>query len=164
MKDKGKSKGKSRSPARTARKPGAKPLIHRASLVFMFDKGSAILPGTETAKINALVLRMRRNPDAILVIRGHTLGRGAEAANRALGLERARAVAAKLVGRGIAARRVIAMTMGRRRSYEQLLPAERSKRRRAEAALFAGNVTELRGPDLLMEARIRQRPPSRRVA
>ncbi|MCB1623106.1 MAG: OmpA family protein [Pseudomonadales bacterium] len=157
-----KNPGKPKRAAKRAQS-GA-PLVKRASMVFLFAEGSATLAPSEESKVGPLVTRLRRNPDAILVIRGHTLGRGADAGNRALGLKRARAVARAIVGRGIAARRVIAVTLGRRREFEQLLPDERRQRRRADVSVYSGNVVELRGPDLVMEARVSQRPRARRVA
>lgn len=129
----------------------------RSSSVFLFDRGSAILRTSEMRKIPLLAARLRRNPDAILVIRGFTLGRGGNDYNRSLGQRRAQAVAGELLRRGVVARRIVALSAGRNRYYEALMPAERQNRRRAEVSLLSNDVTTMPYPPLLMEVQLGRR-------
>lgn len=140
-----------------ARKPAAPGTI-------LFERGSAEVRPAERAKLRALASRLRRNPDATVVIRGHTVGRGDNARNRTLGQQRADAVACELLRLGVAPRRIMAVSVGRKREYRLLSAAERQRRRRAALTVYWGTVTELRYPALLMELQLAQqiaREPAR---
>jgi outer membrane protein OmpA-like peptidoglycan-associated protein len=104
-----------------------------------------------------LVARLRRNPDATVVIKGHTVGRGDPGYNRTLGQRRADAVAAELLKMRIAPRRILALGAGRAREYKSLTAWARQERRRAALTLVWGNVVEFRYPALLMDLQLAQR-------
>jgi hypothetical protein len=100
---------------------------------------------------------MQRNPDATGVIKGNTLGRGESACNRELGQQRADAVACELPRLGLPRRRIMSLSIGRKRDYQALTSAQRQHRGRAGLTLCWGTVTELRYPSLLMELQLGQR-------
>lgn len=138
-----------------ARKPAAR--IQHAPRVILFDRGSAEVRPTEKTKLRALVARLRRNPDATMVIRGHTVGRGDTVYNRTLGQERADSVACEFLRMGVMPRRIMALSAGRKRAYKALSGGERQHRRRAALSVYWGQLTELRYPALLMELQLGQR-------
>lgn len=140
-----------KSSARTPKAPGT----------ILFERGSAEVRASERLKLKSLMTGLRRNPDATVVIRGHTVGRGNTAYNRKLGQERADAVACELLRLGVAPRRILALSVGRKREYQALSPAERQHRRRAALSVYWGPVTELRYPAMLMELQLGQRIAAR---
>lgn len=125
--------------------------------MILFDRGSADVRPSERFKLRMLVARLRRNPDATVVIRGYTVGRGDPGYNRALGQKRADAVAAELLKMRIAPRRILALGVGRAREYRTLSTLARQERRRAAVTLYWANVVELRYPALLMDLQLAQR-------
>jgi outer membrane protein OmpA-like peptidoglycan-associated protein len=127
----------------------------------LFDRSSSRIRATESLKLLRLVHRMRRNPDATVIIKGNTVGRGDTDFNRVLGQERADAVACELLRLGLPRRRIMSVSVGRKRAYQELTPAERQHRRRAALTVYWGNVTELRYPSLLMELHLGQHGPKR---
>jgi outer membrane protein OmpA-like peptidoglycan-associated protein len=150
----------------TAKKRTRPPVARKAPApgTILFERGSAEVRPSEKMKLRSLTVRLRRNPDATVVIRGNTVGRGDDAYNRTLGQERADAVACELLRLGIAPRRIMAFSVGRKREFHALGAAERQLRRRAALTVYGGSVTELRYPALLMELQVGQRIAARAMA
>lgn len=117
----------------TANRRGRKP---QTPDTLLFERGSAEVRPSERMNLRSLISRLRRNPDATVVIRGHTVGRGDNACNRTLGQERADAVACDLLRLGVAPRRIMALGVGRKREYQALSPGERQQRRRATGCVM----------------------------
>jgi outer membrane protein OmpA-like peptidoglycan-associated protein len=150
---------KPKSRRRASPKPPAAP-----SSVFLFRRGTVELLPNERRKFAVLTARLRRNPDTVLVIRGHTLGRGEDAANRRLGRQRAEAIAAGLVDRGIPARRIVTQSAGRKRDYLSLAPAQRQYRRRADVTLSSRVPVPMPAPEIWMEVTLGEIARQRRLA
>jgi OmpA-OmpF porin, OOP family len=82
--------------------PAQTPVPPRSERVlFAFD--SAKLDAGETAKLARFAVRIKERPDAGVVVVGHADRIGSEAYNLALSQRRAKAVAAYLMDRGVAA-------------------------------------------------------------
>jgi outer membrane protein OmpA-like peptidoglycan-associated protein len=77
-----------------------------------FQTGKAVLTPASFAEIDKLAGMMNENPEMKIEISGHTDNTGSEAVNTRLSLERARAVAAYLASKGVAAARVDAKGYG----------------------------------------------------
>ncbi|MGE0113531.1 MAG: OmpA family protein [Steroidobacteraceae bacterium] len=125
-------------------------------LTFFFERGSAKLRDQELPKLSSLARLMRRNPDALLMIRGYTVGRGSDDYNKRLGARRAHAVASALAQLGIKKERIITSSSANKRAFEQLQKIELKRRRRAEAALMDGTAATMHVPPLLAQVWLRQ--------
>ncbi|MEO8143943.1 MAG: OmpA family protein [Betaproteobacteria bacterium] len=75
---------------------------------------------------------LRWNPAAVLLLTGHTAGRGNTGYNRAMGLRRAKAVRAALVSLGAPRHRISVETLGRVRDAKGVAALAIARRRRAE--------------------------------
>ncbi len=84
------------------------PTVH-----FPFDKSS--LDASDKAKLRGYLDTLRNNPDATIVIEGHTDERGSNAYNMALGERRAKAVKDYLTSQGIDASRLNIVSYGEER-------------------------------------------------
>ncbi len=84
-------------------------------VLYAFD--SAQIPSAERPKLEEVATYMRRNPQANLIVEGHTDERGSREYNLSLGERRALAARAYLVGLGIDGARI------QTRSYGQERPA-----------------------------------------
>ncbi|MGD9842110.1 MAG: OmpA family protein [Steroidobacteraceae bacterium] len=127
-------------------------------LTFFFDQGSARIREQDAPKLTSLAQVLRRNPDALLWIRGFTVGSGSDDHNKRLGSKRARAVANELIRLGIADERIITASGARKRPVDKLLSIDRRRRRRAETSLMDGTTVTAPTPKILTEVWLRQRP------
>jgi outer membrane protein OmpA-like peptidoglycan-associated protein len=139
------------SPRRSSAQP---PSTDR--LTFFFERGSALIRDSDQPKLASLARVLRRNPDALLWVRGYTVGRGSEEYNKRLGNKRARAVASELMQLGISGERIIAGSRAGKRQFAGLQKIDRHRRRRAETALMNDTVAAMRAPPILTEVWLRQ--------
>jgi outer membrane protein OmpA-like peptidoglycan-associated protein len=135
-----------------------------AAGTILFERGSAEVRPAERSKLRSLADRLRRNPDATVVVRGNTVGRRDNAYNRILGQERADAVACELLRLGVRPRRIMAFGVGRKREYQALSRAGRQRRRRATLTVHWGSAPELRHPALRMDVQVGQHIATRALA
>jgi outer membrane protein OmpA-like peptidoglycan-associated protein len=100
----------------------------------LFASGKAELLPAAQAKLNEVATALtNQDPDAKIVIEGHTDSRGSADLNQRLSQQRAEAVRNYLVSRGIASERVTAMGLGSAQSIADNASAEgRANNRRVE--------------------------------
>lgn len=102
-----------------------------------FNNGTAILTAAARAELGALVIALRAQPGLHVRVDGHTDSLGDSAANRALSLERAEAVATHLALQGVATQRVSVKGFGESRPVESnSTAAGRERNRRIEIVLL----------------------------
>ncbi len=78
-----------------------------------FETGSAELKGETTAQVlDQLAVALKRYPSLIVRVEGHTDSRGSVLANQRLSVDRARAIQAALVERGVKGERLAAVGLG----------------------------------------------------
>lgn len=77
-----------------------------------FETGTAIIEKTSYTILDLVVEVMKYHPDDILNLEGHTDSDGDADTNRKLGLDRANAVKAYLISKGVAADKIIAESSG----------------------------------------------------
>lgn len=78
-----------------------------------FETGSAELKGATTAQVlDQLAMALKRYPELIVRVEGHTDSRGSVPANQRLSVDRARAIQAALVERGVKGDRLAAVGLG----------------------------------------------------
>ncbi len=78
-----------------------------------FETGSAELKGATTAQVlDQLAMALKRYPALIVRVEGHTDSRGSVLANQRLSVDRARAIQAALVERGVKGDRLAAVGLG----------------------------------------------------
>lgn len=85
--------------------------IFKAQTVY-FDFDSAVVKGSEKAKIETVAAHLKANPSHGLRVEGNCDERGTEEYNRALGERRALAVREVLIADGIAADRIVTISYG----------------------------------------------------
>lgn len=83
-----------------------------ATLDLPFETGSAVLKPGASARLDPVVTALRQHPDEQVTVRGFTDNVGSEDTNQRLSQQRAEAVRAYLISRGIPADRVVAEGLG----------------------------------------------------
>jgi outer membrane protein OmpA-like peptidoglycan-associated protein len=118
--------------ARRHARPGATAQEALASFAF----GKATLPADAMPKIDELATMLKNNPDRKIVIEGHTDNVGSPGYNKTLAMERAEAVRAALLQRGIDPSRIIVRSSGEANPVASNdTHAGRRENRRAEVIL-----------------------------
>ena len=106
-----------RDSLRTAPRPYAPPAAAvttmQATIQFAFDK--SVLTDSARSVLDEKVEVFRANPEMSILMVGYTDPKGTDAYNMALGIRRAEATKAYLVGKGVAAERVIIDSRGERK-------------------------------------------------
>ena len=106
-----------RDSLRTAPRPYAPPAAAvttmQATIQFAFDK--SVLTDSARSVLDQKVEVFRANPEMSILMVGYTDPKGSDAYNMALGIRRAEATKAYLVGKGVAAERVIIDSRGERK-------------------------------------------------
>lgn len=87
----------------------------------IFDRSTAVLREKGRIELDRLIEEMKRNPDVVVVVEGHTCDIGSAQDNLALGQRRADAVKRYLVEQGIDAQRITAVSVG---ENDPLIPNE----------------------------------------
>ena len=87
------------------------PLAERANML-LFATGEAALTAAGQALLDGIAERMGASGDVEALLEGHADSRGSEAANVALAGRRAQAAADYLVGRGVPADHILAISWG----------------------------------------------------
>jgi OmpA-OmpF porin, OOP family len=103
-----------------------------------FDTGKATLKPSSYAELNDLVEYMKLKPSVKIEVAGHTDDVGDDAANMKLSQDRAQAVKAYLMKKGIAADRIVAKGYGETRPVAtNETPEGRQKNRRTEVTILS---------------------------
>lgn len=104
-----------------------------ATLDLPFETGSAVLKPGASVRLDQVVTALRQYPNEQVTVRGFTDSVGSETTNQRLSQQRAEAVRAYLVSRGIAADRVVAQGLGESLPIATNdTPAGRARNRRVE--------------------------------
>jgi OOP family OmpA-OmpF porin len=85
-------------------------LLHKGRI--QFDSGSAAIDPDSAGLLDRLIETAMRCPTATIEIGGHTDSEGTEVNNQRLSLQRAQAVRTYLIGKGVAAPRLVAKGFG----------------------------------------------------
>ena len=105
----------------------------RIALSIHFDSGKATIKPESQKTVGEIAALLRENPGLQVLIEGHTDNTGTPQGNRALSDERAKAVAAAVVGMGIEASRLSAVGWGQDKPVaDNATEAGRAKNRRVE--------------------------------
>ncbi len=103
---------------------------------FVKNEEEAGFNGEVLTQINAFAIALRRNPEASIVVSGHTDSDGAASLNKTLSLERAEAVKELLTEQGVPADRIRTVGMGAGRPIADNFTSKgKAKNRRVEVAL-----------------------------
>lgn len=108
-----------------------------------YDLDQSSLRPDATRELEKIVATMRKYPSLIVEIRSHTDSRGDAARNKALSLQRAKAVAGYLASKGISRRRTAAIGMGESQLVNNCVDgvictdAEHQRNRRTEFRVVA---------------------------
>jgi len=103
-----------------------------------FDTGKATLKPSSYAELNDLVEYLKMKPSVKIEVAGHTDDVGDDAANMKLSQDRAQAVKAYLLKKGIAADRIVAKGYGETRPVATNdTPEGRQKNRRTEVTILS---------------------------
>ena len=98
-----------------------------------FDHGKARLTDAGRTRVDEVVHVLQQNPDLRVSVEGHTDAAGREAYNQSLSERRARAVADRLIEKGIAANRLSVRGYGESRPIADNKSADgRARNRRVE--------------------------------
>jgi peptidoglycan-associated lipoprotein len=104
---------------------------HRALKEIRFDFDRSSVRPRDAKILDASVDWLKTNPNQIVLIEGHCAERGTSEYNMALGERRARAAADYLIGKGIAASRLLLISYGKERPLcEEKTEACRAANRR----------------------------------
>ena len=108
-------------------------LLRLADTELRFPSGAATLPAGELPSLDKIAGLLADHPDLRVRIEGHTDSSGADELNRTLSRQRAEAVQAALVERGVAAERINAEGLGSSRPIgDNATVAGRGENRRVE--------------------------------
>jgi outer membrane protein OmpA-like peptidoglycan-associated protein len=134
------------SDAREWADPDPEPLVLSVPGEVIFEPGSAALsPGAER-RLREVAHALRRHPEAVAVVRGHTDGSHGETRRPDLSEVRAEAVRAHLLHHGVAPSRVTALGMGARFPVARNdTAAGRQRNRRVEIEIRAERGHDLAG-------------------
>lgn len=104
-----------------------------------FDTGKATLKPASSEAINAVVALMKKHPDLVIQVQGHTDNVGSEEANQLLSAQRSAAVKDAIIGAGIPARQLESQGYGESRPVATNATEEgRKENRRVELHKLSG--------------------------
>jgi len=127
-----------RIPGTTVERVGKNMLLIHFDSDILFETDSASLVGASTSTLDQVALVLNDYPKTAVVVQGHTDSTGSEEHNQNLSERRAQSVQGYLLGRGVAAARMVSMGYGEGQPRDTNDTAEgRKKNRRVNILLKA---------------------------